>query len=83
MTTSGKNHKSVSKKMLNYFCIGTYVSDRLIFKAGELKKSYRISYADAFAAAQSFVSNAQLLTTDHKEFEPLEKAKLVKIFWLR
>ncbi len=60
-----------------------HISDGVIFRAGELKKSFRIYYADAFAAAQSFISAAELITTDHKEFEPLEKAMVVRIFWLR
>ena len=40
---------------------------------------FRISYADAFAVAQAILSSAELITTDHKEFEPLEKAGIVKI----
>lgn len=59
------------------------VSDQMVYKAGEVKATYRISYADAFAVAQANLSNAELITTDHKEFEPLEQAGVVKIKWLR
>ncbi len=59
------------------------ISDRMIYKIGEVKTTFRVSYADAFAAAQAILSNAALITTDHKEFEPLEKAGIVKIKWLR
>lgn len=59
------------------------ISDQLIFRIGELKIGHRISYADAFAVAQTNLLNATLITTDHKEFEPLEKAGVVTICWLR
>ena len=59
------------------------INDKMIYKIGEVKPTYRISYADAFAVAQAIFSNAELVTTDHKEFEPLEKAGIVKIKWLR
>ena len=59
------------------------ISDQMVYKIGELKPSYRISYADAFAVAQAILSKAELITTDHKEFEPLERAGIAKIKWLR
>ena len=59
------------------------IRDQMVFKIGEVKTAYRISYADAFAVAQATLSNAELVTTDHKEFEPLEEAGIVKIKWLR
>lgn len=59
------------------------ISNQLLFKAGELKTSYRMSYADSFAAAQTILLNAELLTTDHKEFEPLAQANAIRIKWLR
>ena len=36
------------------------ISDQMVYKIGELKPSYRISYADAFAVAQAILSNAEL-----------------------
>lgn len=59
------------------------ISDQMVYKMGEVKTSFRISYADAFVVAQAILSDAELLTTDHKEFEPLEQAGIVKIKWLR
>jgi hypothetical protein len=59
------------------------ISDPMVYKIGEVKTTFRISYADAFAVAQAMLSHAELITTDHKEFEPLEKASIVKIMWLR
>lgn len=59
------------------------IVDQMVYKIGEVKPRFRISYADTFAVAQAILSNAELITTDHKEFEPLEKAGIVKIKWLR
>lgn len=59
------------------------ISDPMVYKIGEVKTTFRISYADAFAVAQAMLSHAELITTDHQEFEPLEKAGIVKIMWLR
>lgn len=59
------------------------ISDQMVYQIGDVKTRFRISYADAFAVTQAILSNAELITTDHKEFEPLEKAGIVKISWLR
>lgn len=64
-------------------CFEDRISDQMVYKIGEVKTTYRISFADAFAVAQAILSSAELITTDHKEFEPLEKAGIVKIKWLR
>lgn len=59
------------------------INDEMVYKIGYVKTRYRISYADAFAVAQSILQGAELITTDHKEFEPLEKAGYIKILWPR
>nr|VFJ66471.1 MAG: Predicted nucleic acid-binding protein, contains PIN domain [Candidatus Kentron sp. DK] len=59
------------------------IDDPMIYTAGELKSNWRISYADSFAAARAILLNAELLTTDRKEFEPLKQAGVVRIQWLR
>ena len=59
------------------------ISDQMIHKAGELKTGYRMSYADSLAAAQTILANAELLTTDRKEFDPLKQAGVIRIRWLR
>ena len=59
------------------------ISDQMIYKAGELKTGYRMSYADSLAAAQTILANAELLTTDRKEFDPLKQAGVIRIRWLR
>jgi uncharacterized protein len=80
VTTAKKTYNYIKKLPIQF---KDRISDHMIYKAGELKTSYRISYADSFAAAQTILLNAELLTTDHKEFEPLKQANVVKIKWLR
>ena len=50
---------------------------------GKYKTSYRISYADAFALALAEQSNAKVVSTDHHEFDIIEKAKVLSFYWLR
>jgi uncharacterized protein len=59
------------------------INDQMIYKVGEFKTNFRMSYADSFAAAQTILLNGELLTTDHKEFEPLKQSNAIKINWLR
>lgn len=52
----------------------------LVRKAAGYKASYRMSYADAFAAALARIKKAELVTGDY-EFNALNKE--IKIHWLR
>jgi uncharacterized protein len=52
-------------------------------EAGRIKANYRLSLADSIAVAEAKVRDARLVTSDHHELEPLEKAKEVSIFWFR
>jgi ribonuclease VapC len=51
----------------------------LTLQAARYKASYRISYADAFAAALAKLRKAELVTGD-KEFKEMEKE--IKIRWI-
>ncbi|MEW6620346.1 MAG: type II toxin-antitoxin system VapC family toxin [bacterium] len=50
---------------------------------GKYKASYQISLADAFVIGLAETLKGKVVTTDHKEFDPIDNAKLVKFFWLR
>jgi predicted nucleic acid-binding protein len=80
ITTAQETYQDVKQLPIRF---DDRISDQLVYNAGEMKATYRISYADAFAVAQANLLNAELVTTDHKEFEPLEQAGVVKIKWLR
>jgi predicted nucleic acid-binding protein len=59
------------------------LSDTVFKKAGSLKSRYKISLADAIALAENIIRNAALITSDHHEFEIIEKQENVTIHWFR
>lgn len=64
--------------------IKSKLSDDVFNEAGRLKASYRISIADSIALAESSVSGGKLLTSDHHEFDVIEKSESgMKIHWIR
>ena len=50
-------------------------------KAGHIKAKYPLSLADAFVAALGQIRNAQVVTGD-PEFQSLEEAGEIDVFWL-
>jgi PIN domain nuclease of toxin-antitoxin system len=59
------------------------LKDDTLKKAGQLKAKYKISLADSVALAESIILNGLLVTSDHHEFEPIEKLENIKINWFR
>ena len=59
------------------------LSDTVFKAAGKPKVSYRISVADSIALAEAKTRNVQLVTSDHHEFDPIEKQKDVMFYWIR
>ena len=58
--------------------------DKTLFtEAGRLKASYKISLADAIALAQTSISDGELLTSDHHEFDSVEKHEGIRFHWIR
>ena len=55
-----------------------------VFKeAGRLKSTYKLSLADSIAVAESIVNKGSLVTADHHEIDPIEKAEKINITWFR
>ncbi|MFA5518012.1 MAG: PIN domain-containing protein [Spirochaetota bacterium] len=59
------------------------ISDQLFFEAGKLKALYRISLADSIALGEAKIRNASLVTSDHHEFDIIDKDKVVRFYWIR
>jgi len=63
------------------------IIDRLeddVFKeAGRLKTKYKISLADSIALAEAKVREAQLVTSDHHEFDVIDKDGAINFYWIR
>ena len=58
--------------------------DKTLFpEAGRLKASYKISLADSIALAQALVTGGNFLTSDHHEFDSVEKHEDIRFYWIR
>jgi len=62
--------------------IGDFSSE-MFSEAGRLKMSYKISFADSIALASASVHKAELVTSDHHEFDAIEGKENIKFFWIR
>lgn len=51
--------------------------------AGKFKINHRMSIADSFVLALAEIYNAQIISTDHHEFDAVEKNSNLKFYWLR
>jgi predicted nucleic acid-binding protein len=59
------------------------ITDALMKEAARFKLSYKISVADAFALATAKTEDATLVSADHHEFDAIDKAGEVPLFWFR
>jgi hypothetical protein len=57
--------------------------DAFIQRVGIIKVEERISFANAFALALSERLDIPLITTDHHEFDAVERKGHFRIMWLR
>jgi predicted nucleic acid-binding protein len=55
----------------------------LLREVGKIKATEKVSLADAFAVGLAVTLHAQLVTSDHHEFETLQNKGMVKILWFR
>jgi predicted nucleic acid-binding protein len=60
------------------------ISNEIMRQAGKVKDTHRrISLADAFAVAQTIVSDGVLVTSDHRELDIVDSEGTAKILWIR
>jgi predicted nucleic acid-binding protein len=59
------------------------ISKELIKLIGYFKTHYKISFADSFVLATAKMNNASVLTSDHHEFDEVEKSGDVMFEWIR
>jgi predicted nucleic acid-binding protein len=57
--------------------------DAFIQRVGIIKVEERISFADGFALALAERLNIPLVTTDHHEFDAIERKGYFRFMWLR
>jgi predicted nucleic acid-binding protein len=63
--------------------INAEITDKIFVEAGRLKASYKISLADSIALAQTLISNGELITSDHHEFEAIGSKEGIRLHWFR
>jgi predicted nucleic acid-binding protein len=59
------------------------ITEDVFGEAGRLKASYKISMADSIALAEASVSDGSLVTSDHHEFDVVEMAENISLYWFR
>jgi len=52
-------------------------------EAGRIKSKYKIPLGDSIAVAECIIDKGILVTSDHNDFEKIEKKENVKISWFR
>ncbi|MBF0121354.1 MAG: PIN domain-containing protein [Desulfobacterales bacterium] len=59
------------------------IEENLLKEAIYFKTKYRISVADSIALSLAKVNNAIIITSDHHEFDCIDKAKEIDFYWFR
>jgi predicted nucleic acid-binding protein len=59
------------------------ISNEVFLESSRIKTVYKMSLADSIALAEASVKGALLVTSDHHEFDPVEKAENIKFLWIR
>lgn len=59
------------------------ISNTLISEAGYFKVNEKVSLADSILLGLAKIKNASVISSDHHEFDVIEKKNLVNFFWIR
>jgi predicted nucleic acid-binding protein len=60
-----------------------HITYPVFYEAGRFKRTYSVSFADSIALATSYSLSYTLVTSDHHEFDEIERKERIKIFWIR
>jgi len=59
------------------------ITEDTIIEAGYFKSKYKISLGDSFVLAASKLRNARIISSDHHEFDIIEKLEDIDFLWIR
>ena len=59
------------------------ISDEVFLEASRVKSTYKMSLADSIALGEASTMDASLITSDHHEFDIVEKNEKIKFKWVR
>ena len=85
MRDEGSHHATVFYNMISKLPITVIngFSDEVFHEAACLKAKYKMSLADSIALGEAFVMSATILTSDHHEFDEVDKNEKVSFLWIR
>lgn len=58
-------------------------TESTIKNAGYFKSKYKISLGDSFVLAIAKFHKAKIISSDHHEFDPIEKSENIDFLWIR
>ena len=59
------------------------LNNTFIKKVGYFKVNHKISFADCFVLALALIKKAEVISSDHHEFDEIEKTRILSFFWIR
>jgi len=59
------------------------LDNRFIQNAGFYKATHKISFADSFVLALASIKKAVIISSDHHEFDDIEKSSSLQFKWIR
>jgi len=70
----------IQKQPINIIDI---LGDDVFREAAKLKSKYKMSLADSIALGEAVVRNAKILSSDHHEFDEVERQESINFDWIR
>jgi len=59
------------------------LKENVFNEAGRIKSKYKIPLGDSIAVAECIIGKGKLVTSDHNDFEKIEKKEDLKVSWFR
>ncbi|GBU24212.1 hypothetical protein R83H12_00840 [Fibrobacteria bacterium R8-3-H12] len=59
------------------------ITEDTIMAAGRFKAAYKISLGDSFVLVTAKLHNAKIISSDHHEFDIIEKRENINFLWIR
>jgi PIN domain nuclease of toxin-antitoxin system len=73
-------YKLIQEQPINIIDI---FEDAVFIEAARLKTKYRMSLADSIAIGEAVIRNASILSSNHHEFDIVERQEGIKFDWIR
>jgi len=78
--TADEAYQRILKQPINVI---NNLKDEVFRVAGRIKAEYKLSLADSIVLGEAVAKNAVVLTSDHHEFDVIEKNESITFHWIR